>query len=368
MSRFKCSILLIVCLAQTSFGANKVPPQPVTVLKCCRIGERLRSDSASSTIRDVNIYCEPGASPMWVPLIYAPRRHSYLPSGSTPLHWKVMESRPDCPANTNATLIKSTQPNFTLFVNGSLWLHDLKTMLAPKTFCVDSSLAAIACLKKEEPADSTPEMQSMLSSKKIKVKKCCGEAGAYSEKAGSCIAGWSGEPFTPDAIKIIRDSDNDTSIVQFVNGFPACAAETSGMVIAGTLKEAALDSEGSLQVSNAGVRLGNDNFCLEIVTEQGEVCVFACSESVPSQVPSDHIDASDLRLTLYPLGLLTSTIFLLATLGAAILLRSTHHALHWRCQMHYIACLLVGDLMLAITQLAGKNIDGTACIFIGEFI
>lgn len=74
----------------------------------------------------------------------------------------------------------------------------------------------------------------------------------------------------------------------------------------------------------------------------------------------------DVRFALYAAGLLVSVIFLGATLATGYLVTSQHHVLHWRCQTHYVGCLLIGDLFLAIVQLSGNTITGPACTMIGK--
>lgn len=74
----------------------------------------------------------------------------------------------------------------------------------------------------------------------------------------------------------------------------------------------------------------------------------------------------DVRFVLYSIGLLISVIFLTATLVTGFLLPSNHHVLHWRCQTYYVACLLVGDLLLAITQIFGNTIVGFTCVSMGK--
>lgn len=356
-------LLVLFLLTQQTFAANKSTLAPVTVSKCCRIGESIRYDSEA-------FLCDPGASSHWLPRIYAPRRRGYLPPGLPP-HWTISEAQyPACPIHQKQTMIRSStnQPNFVLFANGSLWLQETKSMLNPVSYCVDSSEAAVVCLPTEDPPSTLIESTEVsLPVKRIKVKKCCGENASYNEKTHTCVIVVGGPQLQADDIKLMGDGEsgmNGSVGVQLIEGFPICSSRDVGMVIAGALNEAALKPDGSLIVSSAGVELVQEHFCLELVKEQRDASVFACSESVPDQNPG--IDRSDLRFTLYPVGLLVSTIFLMATLAAAILLRSTHHALHWRCQMHYIACLLVGDLMLAITQLAGNTISGTPCIMIGN--
>ncbi|KAK2585323.1 hypothetical protein KPH14_010005 [Odynerus spinipes] len=84
------------------------------------------------------------------------------------------------------------------------------------------------------------------------------------------------------------------------------------------------------------------------------------TEQVPMmQVP--HVQATDIRLTLYPVGFIISAVFLAATLVAGWLLPASHHVLHWRCQTHHVACLMLGDLLMAIIQLAGDSLHGGSC-------
>lgn len=75
----------------------------------------------------------------------------------------------------------------------------------------------------------------------------------------------------------------------------------------------------------------------------------------------------DIRFILFPIGLLISAVFLSATLAARCILPANHHILHWRCQTFYVTCLLIGDLLLAFTQLVGRNVNGYACISVGTY-
>lgn len=75
----------------------------------------------------------------------------------------------------------------------------------------------------------------------------------------------------------------------------------------------------------------------------------------------------DARFVIYAIGLLISVIFLTATLAIGFLLPPMHHVLHWRCQTYYVACLLVGDLFLAITQIFGSSIQRVLCISMGMY-
>lgn len=75
----------------------------------------------------------------------------------------------------------------------------------------------------------------------------------------------------------------------------------------------------------------------------------------------------DIRFILFPIGLLISAVFLSATLAARYILPANHHILHWRCQTFYVTCLLIGDLLLAFTQLVGRNVNSYACISVGTY-
>lgn len=76
------------------------------------------------------------------------------------------------------------------------------------------------------------------------------------------------------------------------------------------------------------------------------------------------------RFTLSLIGctLLISVVFLIATLATGFLLPTNHHVLHWRCQTYYVACLIIGDILLAIVQLSGNaiKVKSTECVSIGK--
>lgn len=78
------------------------------------------------------------------------------------------------------------------------------------------------------------------------------------------------------------------------------------------------------------------------------------------------MQAADIRFTLYPVGFIISVVFLAATLAAGWLLPASHHVLHWRCQTHHVTCLMLGDLLMAIIQLAGDSLHGVSCKALGE--
>lgn len=80
-----------------------------------------------------------------------------------------------------------------------------------------------------------------------------------------------------------------------------------------------------------------------------------------------QVESSSLKMTIYPIGLAISVIFLAATLAAGSLLPATHHVLHWRCQTNHVACLLVGDLLLCVAQFGVTHFEYWPCFTIGKF-
>lgn len=81
--------------------------------------------------------------------------------------------------------------------------------------------------------------------------------------------------------------------------------------------------------------------------------------------PTRSQQETDLRFTIYPIGLALSAIFLAATLAAGLLLPASHHVLHWQCQTNHVACLLVGDVLLCIVHLSSK-MPYVPCFSIGK--
>ncbi|KAI4473863.1 hypothetical protein M0802_015909 [Mischocyttarus mexicanus] len=145
-------------------------------------------------------------------------------------------------------------------------------------------------------------------------------------------------------------------MVDIVSGFPACPRRDKYTIL-GDLKDAVLQPDGSMKVG--GVILPSGQFCIERIKELNQaVKVFVCSEHAPQR---PHVQATDIRLTLYPVGFIISAVFLAATLAAGWLLPASHHVLHWRCQTHHVVCLMLGDILMAIIQLAGDSLHGASC-------
>ncbi|XP_025834528.1 probable G-protein coupled receptor Mth-like 1 [Agrilus planipennis] len=320
-------IALFAAVLTTTFCLKNV-----TISKCCELGQSLQKES--------NYSCVSTNRTSWTPQIYSPSKRKFLTEGTVPQNWILNPSkRPDCGEFETKILSLERQKTYIVFENGSLMLFDdLDNLVHPDKYCIDYK-TVIACSIEKQP--------------QVKVKKCCGDGGIYVDIKKSC------KPMNGSHYKISLNED-----FKLVSGFPDCDKH---MIIAGKLKDAEIFSNGSLLLKDVNVLLPSKHFCLEHVLENAgpSPSIFTCPSLLPpppNRVVSD--DSSDLRFTLYPIGLALSAVFLAATLAAGSLLPASHHVLHWRCQTNHVACLLVGYVLLCITQLGGKSISSAPCFAI----
>lgn len=330
----------------------------VTLLKCCPHGE-FYGDYNECKV------AETGA-PAWTPIIYSPARQAFLEPGTMPPHWRIEEaSKPKCYGGCGVTEIRShiQNPMFLLFDNGSLFRTEFLHFLDPGSFCVDSGVALVCeednCVDREGTAGQslTPEGTRI----KSRVKKCCGDGASYSDVTAACVVYSS---LTSENFSSIHF--NETAFV-LTAGFPVCSSHE--FVVAGKLdeRESVLKDDGSLYLRATEITLRAGEFCVEHLLEHpaDAASIFTCPEKLPSPIQRNGIER-DLRFTLYPIGLFLSAFFLAATLAAGCLMPSTHHMLHWKCQTGHVSCLLIGDLILAIIQVARDSVSGAVCVVLGK--
>lgn len=331
--------LLLIAFVNLAYGK-------VMINKCCRLGDYL----------DRTRTCVVGgleATDKWVPPVYQPKKNgTYKNIGELPSNMQLSEAQ--IPSTCDEPEFYFTANNIILIGNGSLFLNEKALMIPPSDYCIDKNTALVCIPRLANKMDhlKAPKILS-------KVKKCCGANAAYSQENGTCIyLQRSHELFSASVIKSPQ--------VDVVSGFPEC--QHNDFALAGQFNVVNFDEETG-EVKMEGEKTFEANhFCIDHVIDGGEssINIFTCSEHVqPASVPV-RVDHQDIRFVLYSIGLLISVIFLFATLACGFLVPSNHHVLHWRCQTHYVACLLVGDLLLAITQIAGNSIVGPACSIIGK--
>lgn len=181
------------------------------------------------------------------------------------------------------------------------------------------------------------------------VYKCCGNSAVYNEHTDSCVNSRRSWPLP----------------VPFTSGFPPTCPEPGNFVIAGNLdKTHTLNGYGS--VTGPAGDIPSSQFCLELLEDQDDDFVAILTCPTPNNRLHKWRTHQDFRFTLYPMGLFLSVFFLAVTLIASCLLPSTYHVLHWRCQTNHVACLLLGDLILAIVQLSVNALPPSACVAMGK--
>jgi G protein-coupled receptor Mth (Methuselah protein) len=255
---------------------------------------------------------------------------------------------------------------FLLFDNGSLWLTELAKFLDPGSFCVDSGISLVCvddnCVDHERSGGQSlsPERTQT----KSRVKKCCGDSASYSDVKAACVV--YSNLTTADNFSTIRF--NNMTMVLTV-GFPVCSGSGHRFAVAGKLdaRESSLRDDGALHILAQEITLLPGEFCIEHLLEHpaDKPSIFTCPEKIPPHVQRTERDW-DLRFTLYPIGLFLSAFFLAATLAAGCLRPSSHHMLHWKCQTGHVSCLLLGDVLLAVTQLSNNRVSSGVCFTLGE--
>ncbi|CAG9821968.1 unnamed protein product [Phaedon cochleariae] len=317
-------LCLLVCV--TVCGTIR-KPKPVVILKCCKNNEYLPLSGDNK--------CVQNDSSSWHIDIFNGRKGHFEMHTSLPEHWIIKEGMiPKC-AKPKKLFFKSRSS--IPFLNGSIYSVEYGKLLHPDQICIDYN-AFLVCLN--EPHNL--------------IKKCCGENAIFSETNGTC------RNFNDQSYKI--DVGQNWTLGA---GFPICT-ENKLHVVVGELHKSKIFDNGSLLVDNK-IILSAGNFCLEHVLEHTgrSASVITCPEHLPPQPqPSRPQNETDLRFTIYPIGLAISVIFLAATLAAGALMPASHHVLHWRCQTNHVTCLLLGDVLLCVTHLSGR-IDFWPCFMIG---
>nr|XP_029719926.1 probable G-protein coupled receptor Mth-like 1 isoform X2 [Aedes albopictus] len=324
---------VLLCLSPPVEAAQR---QPVYINKCCRVGEYYD---------DTQQLCVAGGIAKWVPKVFLPAKNQiYTDVGNAPVHMKFLENKR--PEGCKVTAYTTDQ--ILLMGNGSLFLSQKHTLVSSPEYCVDEKVALVCARDNGMDSLQAPEKTSS-------VWRCCGPNLAYDRLNQTCAK--LDQTHVSYGAKIVTSAHVDLSF-----GFPACKEH----VIAGNFKPENLREDTGSVTIDSGKILASNEYCLEQALDGKAVYVFTCREHVqPISVP---VENTDVRFALYAAGLLVSVIFLGATLATGYLVTSQHHVLHWRCQTHYVACLLIGDLFLAIVQLSGETITGPACTMIAIIV
>ncbi|XP_015173794.1 PREDICTED: probable G-protein coupled receptor Mth-like 1 isoform X1 [Polistes dominula] len=333
--------LFVITFSSIFCEPNDATVTRIPILKCCPHGQELKV-TVENGINKVSNDCEKSTTD-WKPNIYSPSLRKQF---NKPLDgWNVLEGRrPECREDSILTSIVSRPSLPFIYLEDGFAIVDgnVEEPIAPSDYCADPN-AILVCVKK------TPEGNHAAATMKPKIRRCCGKSAVFHEEKESCSFINESEDTAP----LLGES---SGMVDIISGFPACPRGDKYTILA-DVKDAVLQPDGSMKVD--GVILPSGQFCVEKIKELNQaVKVFACSEHAPQR---PHVQATDIRFTLYPMGFIISAVFLAATLAAGWLLPASHHVLHWRCQTHHVACLMLGDLLMAIIQLAGDSLRGASC-------
>lgn len=307
------------------------------VPRCCPAGEALPAAALRAELLPaarLPAACRPADAAPWAPLVYAPAKGSFLDRGRLPVYWRLAFSRvPAC--QQLRILPEHAAPYALLANNGSLLMRGAALALPPERYCADA-VAALVCA--EDAGGRGPS-------------KCCAEGRAFD--GSRCVED---ETRALEALNELREIANGSAVGA---GWPACA-DGSQYAVAGALSGSRLLEGGALQLGGEK-RLEAGAWCAEAVAGERGARVLACEDAARAARP-----AQTARHALYGAGLAVGAAFLAATLAAGFALPAAHHALHWRCQTHYVAALMLGDVLLAATQLAGDRVPPALCRALGE--
>ncbi|KAH8420026.1 hypothetical protein KR009_005054, partial [Drosophila setifemur] len=331
--------------------ARPPPPPRVKLSKCCHMGEYLNETSRE---------CIAGSTEHWVPMVYLVQQQRFFePHGGSPRFMKfVPNTRPSC-QEQNQELFRSRNGNVMLFPNGSLYVRERGLYVEPENYCVDWKVALV-CLSRdvEQPAAALEDPAPSL-------RKCCGKFGSYDTRSKNCYL----QSSHPVDQQLRLAPQLPLGSYQTTYGLPECSSP-GGYAIAGDWTEATLDRK-TRHLRLPHTNLTAEQYCLEHTQAEGEVKIIACQNLFsPGAAASDRGEGSspeeirgqNLQKAVLTGGILVSIVFLAATLVAGFMLPAVHHALHWRCQICYVFCLLVGKVLLAIEELStGLELRTTWC-------
>ncbi|XP_063702593.1 probable G-protein coupled receptor Mth-like 1 [Culicoides brevitarsis] len=343
LARKKCKRVLIVFLIVVTScfvvdTAAAVKEKKVYVRKCCRIGEYF----------DAKTYgCLPSLDgdpkKIHLPKIYLIQRKDLWNNSETlPKHMTLLEDERPATCHTPIVLSK----DYLLLSNGSLALHSLNAWIQPEDFCVDRDLALVCTREAKDPANLSRKPRTDA------LRKCCAPNMVYVSMNKTCA-------FLPDVKPMVFESD----MYDLIYTFPECTENIYAII-------GEFDGRNLINNTKLGYKIHGDQiltsqqFCVESTYQDAVLQknhLFTCSEHVSVALEEKTMDDMQTRFAIYSVGLFISAGFLAATLIIGFLTPSNHHIMHWKCQTYYIACLLVGEILLAATQLMKSGTGGWGC-------
>lgn len=256
--------LLFVLILCTDYVCSGRVPIPVTINKCCRLGEGM------DTARQCNI----GGTEMWVPHVYLLNKKVYfMPKGEAPRFFKIKEGTKPITCDEPELFVGST--DFVLFSNGSLFISEKAQLVSGDDFCVEKDMALV-CFPRPVGANSLTAPAKL-----TKVKKCCGAKSVYQEEIANCIP-------LDDGHQLLSKRLVNSSAVDIVYGFPKCD-DNYRYTVAGKFHSNNFDETTGIVTLDTGREFANSEYCLEHTLNDinSNVNIFTCAQhfSDPETVP-----------------------------------------------------------------------------------
>lgn len=279
-----------------------------------------------------------------LPQIYLIARKSYWDGiDKLPKHMNLLEDERPKTCHTPIILSK----DYLIASNGSLLLPLRHEIISPEDFCYDKKVALVCTKEAKDPANIRKPKTDAL-------RKCCAPDMVYLSVNKTCA-------LLAD-IKSMAMHVFDRDMYDLIYTFPECREPVyaiigefdGGSIVNGTKIGYKINSEQTFT---------SDQFCVESTYQDAKqkVHIFTCSEHVSVSPDAKSMDEMQTRFAIYSIGLFISAAFLAATLVIGFLTPSNHHIMHWKCQTYYVACLLVGEVLLAVTQLMKSGTGGWGC-------
>ncbi|PSN39210.1 hypothetical protein C0J52_22283 [Blattella germanica] len=247
------------------------------------------------------------------------------------------EVRHNCSKISSATII-----NYQYFDNGSLLDEDSMIVYPPGYYWED---------------DNSTEIYGCICLLKTCVRKCCSIDQAM-DKDGECIN--QTEIVHPFKLQFIHEETLglESSVDHHVLHGKPCPALGYRLENPGDFPEDIhyLLRNGDLYVPQLMQNFTVEEFCMETFEDEHINLPLICVEN-ESNEPME----SDVQMILYPIGMILSIPFLMATFLVYIALPKLRN-LHGMCLMAYVGGLFVGYIFLSIVQLGGLVISAEFCI------
>lgn len=255
-------LLFVLIVWSKSVSSGRVPV-PVTINKCCRLGEGMGDDRQ----------CTIGGTDMWVPHVYMINKAMYFaPKGEAPRFFKIKEGTKPTTC-TDAEYFEGPT-DVILFSNGSLFIHERNVFVPGDDYCVEKD-KALVCFKRPEGANITA---------RARVKKCCGPSKVYREDTQNCSG--------LDDLHVLSKNLINSTAVDIVNGFPKCNGNYRYR-LAEEFDFTNFDETSGTVTLTSGRKFSNLDYCLEHTVNETRsiVNIFMCADHFPDPepVPVNHV-------------------------------------------------------------------------------